>query len=511
MQLGVSAKIFVGYTVLVLAFAATSIFTLVYLHRARQQVVVTQHFFEVQAPVDRAARLVADFPAMAPSSTRPPRPAPLQALTLAQARDHLESALAVLQRAMAEQSSASRRQTLEHYQAELGTSTLAVESLREQLGVVAAGTDEAATRRFHADLVKLRTGLQHLARKLRGEWQDTIADLAASEAWAGKAALGLGAAGVLAAIAAALFMLRTLRPLRVLRQHTRQIAGGDYARRTGISSHDEIGDLAREFDAMAGAILARQQDLIRSERLATVGRMAAHITHEIRNPLASIGLNVDLLGDEMPPDSTSARQLLTSIAAEVDRLSEITETYLRFVRLPRPRLGREDLGAAVKSAIEFSRAELQRAGVAVELSIGPGVLEVAGDENQLRQAILNLVRNAREAMPAGGRLRVDVTADAPNVLLGISDTGGGIAPADLGKVFEPFYSTKTKGTGLGLAAVLQVVTEHRGRIAVQSPPGGGCQFVVTLPAYVAEAGPAAESAAPSRDQVADPVIAQGNA
>jgi HAMP domain-containing protein len=138
---------------------------------------------------------------------------------------------------------------------------------------------------------------------------------------------GLGGRG-----RALLFTLRTLRPLSVLARPRAPAGGGDYSQRTGVTSRDEIGDLAREFDAMAEAIQEREHRLIRSERLATVGRMAAHIAHEVRNPLASIGLNAELLGDEIVDRGDEARRLVTSIIGEVDRLTEITETYLRFAR-----------------------------------------------------------------------------------------------------------------------------------------------------------------------------------
>ena len=132
----------------------------------------------------------------------------------------------------------------------------------------------------------------------------------------------------------------------MLRARAREIAGGEYGRRTGVRSRDEIGDLARELDVMAAAVEEREHRLIRSERLATVGRMAAQITHEVRNPLASIGLYAELLGDEIA-DGPEARRLVASITSEVDRLTEITETYLRFARLPQPKLEREDLPALV--------------------------------------------------------------------------------------------------------------------------------------------------------------------
>jgi signal transduction histidine kinase len=277
-------------------------------------------------------------------------------------------------------------------------------------------------------------------------------------------------------------MVRTLRPLNVLREHTRQIAGGDYARRTGIASRDEIGDLAREFDAMASAIEEREHKLIRSERLATVGRMAAHITHEIRNPLASLGLNVELLGDEVGADNQEARKLVTSIGKEVDRLSDITETYLRFVRLPKPKLEREDLGAIATSVLEFAGSELTLAGITWNIDVEPGLPDVVADESQLRQALLNLLRNAKEAMPSGGHILLAVGKAAEgHVRLVLADSGAGIAPENLVNIFEPFFSTKAKGTGLGLALVQQIVGEHGGRIEVDCPPGGGTRFTILLP------------------------------
>jgi signal transduction histidine kinase len=210
--------------------------------------------------------------------------------------------------------------------------------------------------------------------------------------------------------------------------------------------------------------------------------MAAHITHEIRNPLASVGLYLELLSDEIGADNPEARQLVRSLSNEVDRLSEITETYLRFVRLPKPKLDREDLGALASAVMEFSRGELALARIDLDLAIASGLPEVAVDESQIRQALLNLVRNAKEAMPEGGRIHVEVgTVDSGWVRLAVGDSGPGISPENLGKIFDPFFSTKDKGTGLGLALVQQIVSDHGGRIEVDLPPSGGTTFAILLP------------------------------
>ena len=156
-----------------------------------------------------------------------------------------------------------------------------------------------------------------------------------------------------------------------LAERAKEIARGDYKQRVDESSPDEIGALGREFNAMAAALDEREQRLIRSERLAAVGKIAAQITHEVRNPLSSIGLNAEMLEEEVGAlegrRRPGAQQLARAIVKEVDRLTEITEEYLRFARLPRPKLEREDLRQIVASLLAFLRGELEARGVTVEL------------------------------------------------------------------------------------------------------------------------------------------------
>ncbi len=473
MRLGVSAKIFLAYAVLLLAFGASSIFTLLYLHSGRQEMSTNQRRRDLQAWVEAAGRALEGYSHAQPSpkgaGSIVSRMAAAGAIPFA--RDNLSEALNAIDEALAIEKDSLRQAEFQHYRHQ-------VTSLETRL-VEALVKDRGAD-----DMTDLVGAFNQLGATMRKRNAAAALELIRDEQRGIEGALMLGGVGLLAAVGAALFMLRTLRPLQVLRLHARQIAGGDYGHRIEVSSRDEIGDLAREFDAMARAVEEREQRLIRSERLATVGRMAAQITHEIRNPLASIGLNVELLGDELGAADVESRKLVAAIGNEVDRLSEITETYLRFVRLPRPKLEREDLGAIATSVMEFARAELSMAGISLELKVAAGLPDVAADENQIRQAILNLVRNAKEAMPAGGRLRVEIQAVNAQVRLSIADSGPGIAAEHLGKIFDPFFSTKDKGTGLGLALVQQIIAEHGGRIEPQRPPQGegGTVFVVALPA-----------------------------
>jgi two-component system NtrC family sensor kinase len=504
-RLGVSAKIFLAYTVLLVAFAASSILSVVYLDRGEREMAADRYRRQIQEDVDQLRQALGEFSqALSPLPSGPTRRA-AEVNGIPAARTHLEAARAAVERYLVQEVKGRDdpgRAEFEKYRAELDR----LEGrLRDPAAL--ASRQGAGGPSGEVALTHLMDDVRKLSGLLTKGSQDSAENLVSFGKRAVKAALMLGGLGLLAAVGAALFLWYTLRPLKVLRLHARQIAGGDYGRRLAVTSRDEIGDLAREFDVMGRAIEERQQRLIRSERLATVGRMAAQITHEIRNPLASMGLYVELLGDELPGDGGEARRLATSIGKEIDRLSEITETYLRFVRLPRPKREREDLGSLVRSAMEFARAELAVGGVTLEVTVEPGLPEVAADENQIRQALLNLVRNAREAMPTGGRLEVQVAAAGPGQLrVTLADTGPGIAPEHLGKIFDPFFSTKDKGTGLGLALVQQIVAEHGGRIEVASAPAGGTVFAMVLPTLPPErplSEPAAARAEPAREPGTD--------
>jgi signal transduction histidine kinase len=492
MRIGVSAKIFLAYAVLLSVFGANSLFTLLYLHRGRQELAANQRRLEVQVAVDAALRSLEDFSrSRANDSTGVPRGLTSRVAAqngIASARQNLRDALAAVDQYLNDEPNPRRQNEFEDYRREIVGMEARVVAVAADLGASdpTAGVD--AGHQAERSLANLLSTFHRLKSNLRGRGSQIAAELSNNERRAVDAALLLTGLGLFLAVVAALLVLRTLWPLRVLREHARQIAGGDYGRRTDVRSRDEIGDLAREFNAMAHAIEEREHRLIRSERLATVGRMAAHITHEVRNPLASVGLYLELLSDEIGAENPEARRLVKSLSTEVDRLSEITETYLRFVRLPTPKLEREDLGALVSSVMEFSRGELSVARIDLDLAIASGLPEVGVDESQIRQALLNLVRNAKEAMPEGGRIRVEVgTVDSGWVRLAVGDSGPGISQENLGKIFDPFFSTKEKGTGLGLALVQQIVSDHGGRIEVDLPPTGGTTFAILLP-------PAARSA-----------------
>jgi signal transduction histidine kinase len=291
------------------------------------------------------------------------------------------------------------------------------------------------------------------------------------------------------------FAARSLRPVRTLIEGIARVRKGDYETKIGVEGEDEIALLAREFDAMAQALKAREQqlkqkqeELLRAERLAAVGRVSAQVAHEVRNPLSSIGLNVEMLSDQIAgatfaneAGGREAKELIAAVTREVDRVTEITEDYLRLARLPAPVLRDENAVAILDDVAVFSKGELERAGVKTVTTFPPGPLEVKADEAQLRQVFMNLIRNAREAMEHGGTLTLTAWKKDGFAELRVQDTGSGMTPEVKERIFEPFFTTKAGGTGLGLSLSRQIVEAHGGQVEVDSTPGKGTTFIVKLP------------------------------
>ena len=287
--------------------------------------------------------------------------------------------------------------------------------------------------------------------------------------------------------------------LRVVPMHTEAQDSG--AARLALLVADDVSDAA-----------AARQRALQAERLAAIGKMAAHITHEIRNPLSSIGLNVELLDEtiaaaaaraverkgEGAPALEEARRLLSAISREVGRLADVSEDYLRVARLPSPRFAAVDLVELLRDVLTFAGPELERARVAVELRTPGEPVVVAIDEAQVRQALLNLVRNAREAMEDGGKLGIELSIDdgpLDRVTLQVSDEGAGIDEALRGRIFDPFFTTKPTGTGLGLPLTKQILEAHGGAITYVPRKPRGSRFTLTFPRVAASQRSAASHTA----------------
>jgi signal transduction histidine kinase len=227
---------------------------------------------------------------------------------------------------------------------------------------------------------------------------------------------------------------------------------------------------------------------LQAERLAMVGTMAAQVAHEIRNPLGSITLNLDLIYKEIDhlgagsghlPDE--GRTLVKEMRSEVRRMQRVIEDYLQFARLPKLQRGPVDLNAFLDKKLSMQRTEIERARVKLRTHFDPAIKSINADAEQLWQALLNLIRNSLEAMPEGGELTIGTWRDSEGTLLRVSDTGAGLTEEQYKRVFEPFFTTKREGTGLGLSLVQQIVTEHGGHVECESALGKGSTFTIFLP------------------------------
>jgi signal transduction histidine kinase len=250
--------------------------------------------------------------------------------------------------------------------------------------------------------------------------------------------------------------------LNISIQHTNDVEGGRL-----VHVFQDCSDLR-----------TMEQRLLQSERLATVGRFASQIAHEIRNPLNSISLNVELLEDEVKNSSEEARGLIGSVLRELDRLNDIVSEYLQFSRFPKPNLKRGEIEGVIKDVQETFRPPDRVKFTVHQSGTTPSVWL---DEKLLRQVIDNLTRNAVEAIEGEGTIDIETDVIDRFVVIRVRDTGNGM-PADAQKkLFEPFFTTTPHGTGLGLATSQQIIFEHNGHLLVESQEGKGSIFSILLP------------------------------
>ena len=227
---------------------------------------------------------------------------------------------------------------------------------------------------------------------------------------------------------------------------------------------------------------------LQTERLAVVGTMAAEVAHEVRNPLASITLNLDLLESEIGKLAEGKKtlmadgeELLGEIRGELQRIQRVIEDYLQFARLPKPQRQPVALNDLLGEKMALLTAELEKSRVKLHTHFDPSLKLINVDGEQLWQATLNLIRNGLEAMPEGGELTVGTWHENGQARLRVADTGKGMTEDEIEQVFTAFYTTKVRGTGLGLTLVQQIATEHGGHVECESTPGKGSTFTIVLP------------------------------
>lgn len=233
------------------------------------------------------------------------------------------------------------------------------------------------------------------------------------------------------------------------------------------------------------------EDRIRTRQLAQLGALFAGFAHEIRNPLSTIGLNLQLVKEdfgaaETPRDKRVVRRLET-IEQEVKRLQGILDEFLGFVRVPKLDRKPTSLEQLIAELVEFMAPELMEEEIALRSYLESSVDPVFVDPAQIRAVLLNLVRNAAQASKAGDEIMISLLRDGDGVLIRVTDTGEGMTPDVRDRAFRPYFSTKKSGTGLGLPIVRRVVEQHGGSIELASEVGKGSQFTIRLPGGMPEA------------------------
>lgn len=225
-----------------------------------------------------------------------------------------------------------------------------------------------------------------------------------------------------------------------------------------------------------------ERDRRRLEHLADVALLSGGLAHEIRNHLNALGTYISLLRKSAGQDSGELLQRITKLEQATTALDELVNDFLTLTRPLKDKLERVDLVELAEEVAEFLSLDLEQSSVEVHVEADRGVPPVVGDRGKLRRVILNLLVNARQAMPRGGKISVRVRSSDSQVALDIADTGCGIPPEEQPRVFEAFFSTKSEGTGLGLAVVKRTIEDLGGRISFESELGRGTTFRVALPA-----------------------------
>jgi PAS domain S-box-containing protein len=226
----------------------------------------------------------------------------------------------------------------------------------------------------------------------------------------------------------------------------------------------------------------REARLRRAENLASLTTLAAGVAHEIKNPLGSISIHIQLMQKALAAGrKDSLDKYIAVVNEEIDRLNHIVVDFLFAVRPMDMDLHEGDLNALIGELVDFVRFELSDASITCDLELEEGLPGINLDERYLKQALLNLVKNAAAAMPAGGKITIRTERKDNEVFITVRDTGLGIPEENLSKIFEPYFTTKPTGSGLGLTLVFKIIREHRGEIAVTSTEGEGSCFTISLP------------------------------
>jgi signal transduction histidine kinase len=301
---------------------------------------------------------------------------------------------------------------------------------------------------------------------------------------------GTGAVAICAAVMIALAYF-IQRPMVELQDKIARVGEGDFDVSVNFARrNDEIGDLGRNFNFMVQQLRESREEIerlhrtqmSRAEHLATLGELATGLAHEIRNPLAGIAGVIEIVGRDLPVTSP-ARAVVKDIRLEIAQINRILTDLLQAARPHPPEVRASDLNTTVEHAVMLARQQVLSKPIKIEIAKDPTLPNVEHDSDQIHQVLLNLLLNSVQAIEGSGTIRIVLALKKEQALISVTDTGVGIAPQHLPFIFRPFYTTKGNGTGLGLSLARRIIEDHRGRIEVDSQPGKGTEFLITLPIH----------------------------
>jgi signal transduction histidine kinase len=351
-------------------------------------------------------------------------------------------------------------------------------SKREDSATVGTGT---AAETFHAIPLADHEG-NLLAILLVGS---SRADLVRLESSLWNIGVAVAATGILLGLGLAWWATaRVTRPVRRLAESAGKVAAGNWGATVDATAADEIGQLARAFNRMTQELTAQRERLVQAERVAAWRELARRLAHELKNPLFPLQITVENMkrARERYPEQFDEvfNEGTQTLLAELSNLKQIIGRFSDFAKMPAPEMHAVSLNDLATESVRLFGPQLEQAGVRAALELDPTTRPVGADPEQISRALRNLILNAIDAMPGGGVLTVRSLALQGGVRLEVADTGTGLTPEECERLFTPYYTTKTHGTGLGLAIVQSVVSDHKGRISVESAPGKGTTFRIEL-------------------------------
>jgi two-component system NtrC family sensor kinase len=305
--------------------------------------------------------------------------------------------------------------------------------------------------------------------------------------------LGIALAGMVGALVVSSFLARgVLRPIRKLIFASHQWAGGNLDYRVETRQKDEIAELTRTFNTMASSLRERDERLkeytarqiMKSERLATLGQLAAGVAHEINNPLGAILMYSHLSLEEMDKDDPR-RKNLEKVTAEATRCKNIVRGLLDFARQSEPNVQEADANEILRRTLSLLQNQAQFHNITITTTLRDSLPKAMMDSSQIQQVFTNIILNAAEAIEGQGEVKITTRTveDGQSIEIEFTDTGCGIPQENLEKIFDPFFTTKEvgRGTGLGLAVSYGIIARHKGSIEVKSSPSKGTTFIIRLP------------------------------